>query len=146
MKQKVNAGTVAVILVIVAALLGFVGWRMMGPGAGANQQSEETAFRQAEKQAKANGVDIRTIAQWAPLYYKYHPEETPPAGAAAGPSGAPTTALPPGAAAATPSGLPPGIAPGMTPGMAPGMAPGGAPGTAPGMTPGMAPGMAPGGR
>ncbi len=95
MNTRVSNAVIAVVILVVLAVLGWVGWRYAGPSTVAVQADEEKSFRAAEANAKKNGIDLRTVPQWAGLYYKYHPEEKPPS-AAAGPSGAPTTALPPG--------------------------------------------------
>ena len=96
MKKEIGKGAGIAIIVVVVIVLGWFGMRAMETpeNRGLN---EEQIFREAEKKAKANGVDIKTLPVWGELYYKYHPEEKPPSGAveAASP---PTTTLPPGAA------------------------------------------------
>ncbi len=96
MKREIGKGAGIAIIVALLITLAWFGWRQMETpeNRGLN---EEQIFREAEKKAKANGVDIKTLPVWSGLYYKYHPEEKPPSGAveAASP---PATALPPGTA------------------------------------------------
>ena len=100
MKKEVGKGAAIAIVVVVIAVLGWFGWHAMETpeNRGLN---EEQIFRDAEKKAKANGVDIRTLPIWGELYYKYHPEEKRPAATveAATP---PATALPQGPGAPPP--------------------------------------------
>jgi hypothetical protein len=76
MKIKINNAVVAVIVAIFVAGIGWYGWRMMETPENRGLD-EEAIFRAAEKKAKSNGVDLRTVPQWAGVYYKYHPEEKP---------------------------------------------------------------------
>jgi hypothetical protein len=111
MKQKIGTGMATVIAVIAVAVIAFFGWRTVA-SSGTIEVNEEATFREAEKKAKANGVDLRTIPEWAPKYYKYHPEEKPVNGALPSPSGAPPMAPPPGPGSAAGGG---GAAPSSPP-------------------------------
>src|SRR5690242_18202358 len=95
MKQKISTGMAAVITLIVVAIVALIGWRVLA-SSGTIEVNEEATFREAERKAKANGVDLRTNPEWAPKYYKYHPEEKPLASVVAGPGGAPAMPPPPG--------------------------------------------------
>jgi hypothetical protein len=108
MKKEVSKPLFVVIIALVLVAAGWIGWRFMETpeNRGLN---EEAIFREAEKKAKANGVDIRTLPQWGALYYKYHPEEKPPA---AGAAVAPTMPAPPGGVGMAPGATSPPSAPG----------------------------------
>jgi hypothetical protein len=108
MKRQISKGAAIAIIVVVVALLGWFGMRAMETPENRGLDEEKT-FRDAERTAKSNGVDIKTIPQWTGLYYKYHPEEKPPSAA---PAATPKTELPPGAATA-PSNANPGAPPTM---------------------------------
>ena len=77
MKKELNKGVFFAILAIVVVLLGWWGWWAMETPENRGL-SEEKEFRAAEAKARANGIDLRRVPQWAGLYYKYHPEEKPP--------------------------------------------------------------------
>lgn len=95
MKGQVNKGAAAIIIAVAAILLGWFGWRTLySPGT--IQIDKEGTYQEVEKRAKANGVDLRTIPQWAGEYYKHHPEEKPSASVAAN-APASAASLPPGA-------------------------------------------------
>src|SRR5438876_8450007 len=102
MKREIGKRTAIAIVLVVVAILGWFGWRAMETPENRGLD-EEKIFRDAERTAKSNGVDIKTIPQWTALYYKYHPEEKPGAVQAASP---PKTDLPAGAAAAQPNQAP----------------------------------------
>jgi len=108
MKREIGKGAGIAVIVVVLAVLGWFGWRSMETpeNRGLN---EEQIFREAEKKAKANGVDIKTLPVWGALYYKYHPEEKPTTGVAEAAT-PPTTTLPTGVtgqATSTDPGPPP---------------------------------------
>ena len=108
MKQKISIGVLTLITVLAVAIVALLGWRTIA-STGTLDVNEEAIFRDAEKKAKANGVDLRTIPEWAPKYYKYHPEEKPAIAAGAGPLGAPSIAGPPAGGLPAASGTaPPG--------------------------------------
>lgn len=93
MKRKIGTPVAVIAIVAVVALIGWLGWYYTeNPyNRGLN---EEAIFRAAEAKAKKNGIDLRTApGAWPGLYYKYHPEEKPPAGVAEAAS-PPKTALP----------------------------------------------------
>jgi hypothetical protein len=113
MKQKIGTGVAAVITVLVVVIVALIGWRTLASSTTV-EPNEEATFREAEKKAKANGVDLRTIPEWAPRYYKYHPEEKPPDAAGTGLNGAPAMAPPP-ASGGAPAGN--GTAPPVPPTM-----------------------------
>ncbi len=93
MKTQLSKGATAIIILIAVAILGWFGWRSISTS-GIITIDEEATFRAAEKRAKENGVDLRTIPEWAPRYYKYHPEEKPLSTAGIGHENAPATSLP----------------------------------------------------
>jgi hypothetical protein len=95
MKQQVGKITMVVIIVIAVGILGWYGMRTVGSSE-SGATNEEAVFRAAEKRARENGVDLRTMPEWADRYYKYHPEEKRPISSASGTAApAPSTGLPP---------------------------------------------------
>lgn len=88
----------AIIAAVVIVLGGFI-WRFT-EAPGNKGTDEEATFREAERKAKANGIDLRNVPEWAGLYYKYHPEEKPPKGFE--PEAPPVTAIPSAAAPVAP--------------------------------------------
>jgi hypothetical protein len=86
---KVAAGVAIVVIVV---LIGWFASNWMETPENRGLDGE-AIFRAAEKHAKSNGVDIKTIPQWTGIYYKYHPEEKP-GSAPTTPGTAPQTALP----------------------------------------------------
>ena len=78
MKQRISTGVFIAILAVVVLVAAFFGWRVLR---GTDYRSiTDDAFAKAERDAKAQGKDIRNDPMLAPLYYQRHPEEKPPAG------------------------------------------------------------------
>jgi hypothetical protein len=75
-KVEINQIVFGAIIVVFVAVVGWFGWNMMETPENRGLDGE-AIFRAAEKKAKANGVDLRTVPQWAGVYYKYHPEQKP---------------------------------------------------------------------
>ena len=111
MKKEIGKGAGIAIIVVIVIVLGWFGMRAMETPENRGLD-EEKIFREAEANAKKNGVDIKTLPVWGELYYKYHPEEKRAAGTveAASP---PAAGLPPVAAdrdnAANPGAPPPAM-------------------------------------
>jgi hypothetical protein len=99
MKKEIGKPVFFAVIALVVAALAWFGWNAIETpeNRGLN---EEAIFREAEKKARANGVDIRTLPQWGELYYKYHPEEKRPEAGAQGP---PTMDAPGGVPAMPPA-------------------------------------------
>ena len=76
MKIQINKEVFVAIVVVVVAGIGWFGWGLMETPENRGLDGE-AIFRAAEKKAKSNGVDLRTVPQWAGVYYKYHPEQKP---------------------------------------------------------------------
>jgi hypothetical protein len=89
MLREIGKPVFFAILAVVVVVILWVGWNMT-KNPYERGLDEKALFLAAEKKAKSNGIDIRTVPNWGALYYKYHPEEKPPTAAqAAGPVPAP---------------------------------------------------------
>jgi hypothetical protein len=99
MKRELSPAAVGAVLLLAVLLVGWYLWKKTdAPG---NDVGEARAqFALTEEWARKNHYDLRKDPLLAPQYYKFHPDEKPPAGGLPKPVGQP---LPTGASAqATP--------------------------------------------
>jgi len=100
MKREIGKPVFFLIIAVVAVAAGWFGWRLMETPENRGLD-EKATFLAAERKAKSNGIDIKTVPGWTALYYKYHPEEKPAtAGGGSGVTGMPVPPLSPAPPAA----------------------------------------------
>src|SRR5690348_14800269 len=85
-KKEINPRTFYAILAGALIVIGWLMWvNMESP---ANRPGyEEAKFREVEKWAKEHNFDLKKDGLTARVYYRFHPEEKPPAGASPAPDG-----------------------------------------------------------